>query len=317
MSPKAKAWLGAIRLRTLPLAGGGIILASFLPEVRIAFNPVVLLTALFTATGLQILSNLANDYGDFQKGTDNAKRIGPTRALQSGLISMIEMKRAMRFFVFFSLISGIVLLSVAFTPNQIIPALMMFALGLTAIWAALRYTVGEKAYGYQGLGDVFVILFFGLVSVWGVSFLHLGALHPAILFPALGYGLLSAGVLNINNMRDIDNDRDSGKHTLVVKLGANKARIYHALLIFGALGCFFFYLDGQHLTVCFESGKEGVKEEYRYLALLGFLPIFYNTFLVLKKKNHPKEYNPYLKGLSLSILFLVVFFSLVLNYLIA
>ncbi len=174
MSSKGKAWLGALRLRTLPLAAGGIILGSFLPEVYPQhFSWSIFTLALLTAFGLQITSNLANDYGDFVKGTDNEKRVGPERALQSGLIQPAEMKRALIFSVVFTFLLGNMLLFLAFGTEHYMRALIMLAIGVAGIWAAIKYTVGAGAYGYSGFGDVFVLLFFGLVSVCGVSFLYL------------------------------------------------------------------------------------------------------------------------------------------------
>ncbi|MBI1221192.1 MAG: 1,4-dihydroxy-2-naphthoate octaprenyltransferase [Bacteroidetes bacterium] len=315
MSNKSKAWMEALRLKTLPLAAGGIILGSFLPEVHIAFSLPVFILALLTAFGLQILSNLANDYGDFAKGTDNEKRIGPQRALQLGVITQKEMKRALVLCTSLTLLSGISLLALSFGPEQFMEAILMLAVGLAAIWAAIQYTVGKRAYGYMGMGDLFVVLFFGLVSVWGVSYLYLGTLQIAIFYSALSYGLLAAGVLNINNMRDIDNDKASGKRTLVVLLGANNARIYHAALILVAFLLNLYYLYHLNLEACFSPGSNPPDFRLRYLALLGFVPVFLNTFKVLMPKKSPAEYNPYLKGLSLSSLGQVVVFVAVLSYL--
>ncbi|MDX5321873.1 MAG: 1,4-dihydroxy-2-naphthoate octaprenyltransferase [Bacteroidota bacterium] len=316
MSIKSKAWIGALRLRTLPLAAGGIILGSFLPEVQLAFSWTVFALALLTAFGLQILSNLANDYGDFVKGTDNEQRVGPQRALQSGAISKGEMKKALFLCGGLTLASGIALLALSFGPEQMTQALWMLGVGLVAIWAAIQYTVGKRAYGYSGMGDLFVLLFFGLVSVWGITFLFLGELNTALLYPAISYGLLATGVLNINNMRDIENDKASGKNTLVVLLGAKNARMYHALLILGAFLFSGLYLYELNLAACFSPSANPPDFRLRYLALLGFVPVIVNTIQVLKPKEHAADYNPFLKGLSLSALFQVIVFVSVLLYLI-
>jgi len=316
MSLNSKAWIGALRLRTLPLAAGGIILGSFLPEVNIVFSWTIFVLALLTAFGLQILSNLANDYGDFVKGTDNDKRIGPQRALQSGVITQPEMKKALILCGSLTFILGISLILMAFGPEQMMQALGMLALGLGAIWAAIRYTVGKRPYGYAGLGDVFVVAFFGLVSVMGVSYLYLNELNFALVFPALSYGFLAAGVLNINNMRDIDNDRDSNKRTLVVMIGGQKARIYHALLILMALACQFYYLWNLNLGACFSPMADMPDLNLRFLALVGFLPVLLNSLQVLKPKQNPADYNPFLKGLSLTSLGQVFIFVWVLQFLI-
>jgi len=315
MSAKSKAWIGALRLRTLPLAAGGIILGSFLPEVNIAFSWTIFTLALLTAFGLQILSNLANDYGDFIKGTDNDKRLGPQRALQSGLITQPEMKRALIICGALTFALGISLILMAFGPEQMLQALGMLALGLAAIWAAIRYTVGKRPYGYAGLGDVFVVGFFGLVAILGVSFLYLGEINSVLVFPALSYGFLAAGVLNINNMRDIDNDRDSNKRTLVVIMGAQKARLYHASLILLAFICQFIYLWNLNLAACFSPFADTPDFRLRYVALFGFIPVIINSMKVLLPKQNPAEYNPFLKGLSLTSLGQVIVFVWVLQYL--
>jgi len=272
--------------------------------------------ALLTAFVLQILSHLANDYGDFVKGTDNDKRIGPQRALQSGLISQSEMKRALIICGTLTFALGISLILMAFGPEQMLQALGMLALGLAAIWAAIRYTVGKRPYGYAGLGDVFVVCFFGLVSILGVSFLYLGEINSALVLPALSYGFLAAGVLNINNMRDIDNDRDSNKRTLVVIMGAQNARFYHAGLILLAFLCQFIYLWNLNLGACFSPFADAPDLRLRFTALAGFLPVFVNSMKVLLPKQNPAEYNPFLKGLSLTSLGQVLIFVWVLQSLI-
>lgn len=305
MSPKTQAWISALRLRTLPLAAGGILLGSFVPET--VFQPLVFVFALITALGLQILSNLANDYGDFVKGTDNDKRIGPVRALQSGIIQKEEMKNALRICAALTFFSGVVLIAVSFGSDQWVSAAVMLVIGLLAIWAAIRYTVGKKPYGYAGLGDIFVVGFFGIVSVCGVAFLHTGFLDKNVWYPALSYGFLAAGVLNINNMRDIDNDREAGKRTLVVQLGANGARLYHGILI-----GFAFIFQAVYLHEINPACFFGLPKYGRYLALVGFIPVFINSVRVLQPKAHASEYNPFLKGLSLGAFFEVLVFVIVL-----
>lgn len=307
MSSKGKAWLGALRLRTLPLAAGGIILGSFLPEVYPNdFSWAIFVLALLTAFGLQITSNLANDYGDFMKGTDNEKRVGPERALQSGVIQPAEMKRALIFSVVFTFLLGNMLLFLAFGTEHYMRALIMLAIGVAGIWAAIKYTVGAGAYGYSGFGDVFVLLFFGLVSVCGVSFLYLEELPLRLIWPALGYGFLSVGVLNINNMRDIDNDRNSNKRTLVVKMGAQSARVYHGFLILGSIASMALYFY-------FSPLRDNLDSYFRYAWLVSYVPILTNTLGVLKKKAHASEYNAYLKGLALGSLAQVIIYVILIQ----
>ncbi len=315
MNTKTKVWIQALRLRTLPLAAGGILLGSLLPETGISMDNHIFVLALLTAFALQILSNLANDYGDHVKGTDNEKRVGPQRAMQTGTISKKEMMLAMVLFGTIALLSGIALILVSFGRDQMPQALGMLGVGLAAIWASIQYTVGKRAYGYYGLGDVFVMLFFGLVSVWGVSYLYLGNLNPSLLYPALSYGFLATGVLNINNMRDIKNDKESGKNTLVVLMGLNNARIYHVALIVLAFVFQFYYLWNLDLEACFAPSINPPDYRLRYLGLLGFAPILVNTFRVIRLKSNVAAYNPFLKGLAVGALFQALLLITVLNYL--
>lgn len=229
----ANHWIHAFRLRTLPLAASSIIVGSGLAAFDGGFRPVVLALALLTAILLQVLSNLANDLGDHQHGTDNADRVGPQRAVQSGAISPRAMKRAMLICGVLTLISGVALITYAL--GQQLLTLLFLVLGLLAIAAAVWYTFGKNAYGYAGLGDVSVFLFFGLLGVCGTAMLHTGRFDATTVLPAIGFGLLSAGVLNVNNLRDIHNDKSSGKNTLVVRMGFDRAKGYHGWLILGGL----------------------------------------------------------------------------------
>lgn len=234
-----KHWLQAFRLRTLPLAVSSIIVGSALALIvdgRVEgadFSGLVLALALLTAILLQILSNLANDLGDHEHGTDNSDRVGPQRTVQSGAISKKQMKRAMLICGLLAFASGSALIIVAL--GLTLTTLTFFILGLLAIGAAVKYTFGTNPYGYAGLGDISVFLFFGLVGVCGTFYLHSHGFAWPVLFPAIAFGLLSAGVLNVNNMRDIINDAASGKRTLVVRMGSANARIYHTLLICGGI----------------------------------------------------------------------------------
>ncbi len=252
-----KHWLSAFRLRTLPLAVSSIIVGSALAHAYggifegVAFHPWVFVLALLTSVLLQILSNLANDLGDHQHGTDNAHRVGPKRAVQSGAIAPARMKRAMVIFGLLAFISGCALITTALGLS--ITTLAFLLLGLGAIGAAVKYTFGSNPYGYAGLGDISVFLFFGIVGVLGTFYLHTHQLFgeafrpgSTVLLPAIAFGLLSAGVLNVNNMRDIHNDAASGKRTLVVRMGSANARIYHTGLVVVALLCLasFAWLSG-------------------------------------------------------------------------
>ena len=235
-----KHWLKAFRLRTLPLAVSSIIVGSALAYLTDratirgdGFRPPVLVLALITAILLQILSNLANDLGDHQHGTDNKDRVGPERAVQSGTISPFAMKLGMMICGTLAFAFGIALITVALGLS--LPTMVFFIIGLLAIGAAVKYTFGKNPYGYAGWGDVSVFLFFGIVGVCGTFYLHTRHFAAPVLLPAMAFGLLSAGVLNVNNMRDITNDRECGKRTLVVLIGAINAKLYHTLLVIGAL----------------------------------------------------------------------------------
>ncbi|CBJ83389.1 1,4-dihydroxy-2-naphthoate octaprenyltransferase [Xenorhabdus bovienii str. Jollieti] len=230
-----QAWLESLRPKTLPLAVAAVVSGSALAAWTGHFKWPVALLALLTAALLQILSNLANDYGDVAKGSDTEKRIGPMRGMQKGVITAEQMKTALKITVLTSCLSGIALITVACnSPSDIIGFL---ALGVLAIVAAITYTVGTKPYGYMGLGDLSVLIFFGWLSVIGTYYLQANTFDLSTVLPATACGLLSVAVLNINNLRDIESDRQNGKNTLAVRLGAKKARYYHAALLICAILC--------------------------------------------------------------------------------
>jgi 1,4-dihydroxy-2-naphthoate octaprenyltransferase len=228
---RIKIWLKAFRLRTLPLSVAGIITGSMLAYSVERFNITLFVLAIATVLFLQILSNLANDLGDGVKGTDNKDRVGPARAIQSGEISVPAMKKAVLIFALLSLLSGIPLAYIGTLGMPFEILLTFIILALACVAAAISYTVGKKAYGYNGMGDVFVFLFFGILSVEGIYVLMTKQFDWIILLPASAIGLLSTAVLNLNNMRDIENDAKSGKNTLVVRMGSQKAKVYHTFLI--------------------------------------------------------------------------------------
>ncbi len=294
---KLKAWISASRLRTLPLAIAGIILGSFLAASKSNHDWSITGMAILTAVLLQVLSNLANDYGDFSKGTDNENRVGPERALQSGAITKSQMKIALVLFVILSLISGVYLLWLSFGSQKIVYALIFLGIGILAIWAAIKYTVGKSAYGYNGLGDLFVFIFFGWVSVMGVYFLQVQTIDLPIFLPASALGLLSAGVLNLNNTRDIVNDKDSGKITLAVKLGYNNARKYQMMLFIVTVVLSSLY------TSIFGSGL------WQQLYWISVIPL---ALVVIKTYNitEPRKLDPLLKMQALSTLLYALSFGI-------
>jgi 1,4-dihydroxy-2-naphthoate octaprenyltransferase len=230
-----QAWLESLRPRTLPLAFASIVCGSALAYWQGVFDPAVALLALLTAGLLQILSNLANDYGDAVKGSDKEDRIGPLRGMQKGMITQAQMKRALVITVVLICLSGLSL--VALACHTFADFMGFLLLGVLSIVAAITYTVGTRPYGYMGLGDISVLVFFGWISVAGTWYLQAHSLAPLVILPATACGLLATAVLNINNLRDIDSDCENGKSTLAVRLGPIIARRYHAGLLIGSLVC--------------------------------------------------------------------------------
>ena len=296
-----KHWLHAFRLRTLPLAVSSIIVGSALaiPYSRISatitFQVEVLVLALLTATLLQVLSNLANDLGDHLHGTDNVDRVGPQRAVQSGAISPAMMKRAMVICGTMAFVSGILLITYALGLRSMTLAFLL--LGLTAIGAAVKYTFGRNPYGYAGLGDVSVFLFFGLVGVMGTHYLHARYVEWSHLLPAIAFGMLSTGVLNVNNMRDIQNDAASGKRTLVVRMGSANARIYHTVLVLGGLSCLIAF------------ALMGAQGWVSWLFLLT-TPVFLIHLKRVWSTSEPRDLDPQLKVLAMGTFLTALLFSL-------
>ena len=292
-----KTWIRAARPRTVLLSFSGVLLGGFLALDQLRSLSLskgrpylVILFAALTAILLQILSNLANDYGDFKKGTDGAKRVGPQREMQSGAITEKEMRLGIAVVSALCLLFGGVLIFILARPTW--QELAVFAaLGLGAVLAALLYTLGKRPYGYQGLGDLFSFFFFGWAAVAGTFYLATKALDFSVLLPASAMGFLSNAVLNINNMRDMENDRASGKNSLVVKLGLKKAFVYHCLLISGAFICLTVYLILHHTAW------------YSYLFWL--LSPIYIKDLVAIKKTTPELLDPFL-GRQVKHSFLVV-----------
>lgn len=301
-----KHWIEAARLRTLPLSVSGIIVGSMYalanPTENVytpteVFNWKIFGFALLTTLGLQVLSNFANDYGDGVKGTDNEDRVGPKRAIQSGVITPQAMKKAIVITSILTLLSAITLIYFAFGETNFVYSIFFLLLGIAAIVSAIRYTVGNSAYGYKGFGDLFVFVFFGLVSTLGVNFLYSKEVDPLLILPAVAIGLLSVGVLNLNNMRDEASDKKSGKNTLVVKMGGQAAKKYHYFLIIGAMVS----------VVVF-----AILSDYRfdqYLFLLAYIPLTKHLIVVSNNKE-PKLLDPELKRVALSTFLLSVLLSL-------
>ncbi|ADR23213.1 1,4-dihydroxy-2-naphthoate octaprenyltransferase [Marivirga tractuosa] len=291
-----KNWLEAFRLRTLPLALSCIGMGSFLAAFYGNFSLSVCILSLTTTLFLQILSNLANDYGDSVHGADSAEREGPQRSVQRGSISSKAMFNSIIVFAILSFVSGIILLH--FSVGIGSTAFYVFlGLGLAAIAAAIAYTNGKRPYGYSGLGDISVFIFFGLVGVCGTYFLHAGSLEPLILLPAASCGLFATGVLNINNIRDIKSDKSAGKNSVPVRIGEGKAIIYHTILI--TLGCL--------ASIVFLFMNEEIKSIFN---LFPAFALFVIHLIKIYKAKNSIEYDPQLKHLALSTLLFVVLFGI-------
>ncbi len=292
---KFQAWLMAARPRTLPLALASIGMGAFLAAAADLFSWKVLLLSALTTIFLQVLSNLANDYGDSIHGADSAEREGPARAVQAGYISPQAMKKAMIIFGVLSFASGVCLLLIALPGNQLL-LLLFLILGIAAIFAAITYTSGSKPYGYAGLGDLSVLFFFGLVGVLGSYYLHTQQISWGYLLPALSCGLFSTAVLNVNNIRDIRTDALAGKRSIPVRLGRNKAIIYHWLLLSLGLLCSIYYV-----ILHFESW-------WQFLFLVT-VPLLLKNGLAVQHKKTAAALDPYLKQMALTTLLYVLAFG--------
>jgi len=294
---KFKLWISAFRLRTLPLSVSGIIVGTCLAYYNGFFNILIFVFAILATVSLQILSNLANDYGDGVKGTDNDQRIGPERAVQSGKITPEQMFEAIKINILIVILIVFLLILVSFGRNYFWYSLIFFVLTGLSIYAAIKYTVGESAYGYRALGDLMVFIFFGLLSVMGTYFLFTRNLDDFILLPACAIGFLSAGVLNLNNMRDIESDKTSDKITLALKLGIKRAKKYHCALIIGAILC----------TLGF--GVLYYRSPFNFMFIAMYIPLIMHLLAVLKAKD-VKLLDKQLKVLALSTFGLAILLGL-------
>jgi 1,4-dihydroxy-2-naphthoate octaprenyltransferase len=296
-----KNWMEAVRLRTLPLSVSGILVGSAAAFYTGKGSWLVLLLALVTTISYQILSNLANDLGDGLKGTDNANRIGPARSIQQGTITVAQMKRGIALFVFISVIfSGLLI----YFGTRLMPwntGVFYIVLASACIVAAITYTIGQLAYGYVGLGDPMVFLFFGIVTVCGVYPLHTGELDLQLFLPASGIGLLSTAVLNLNNMRDYTNDKAMGKRTLVVIIGQDYAKLYHSFLLLAGIGSLVVWIVG-------------LKNDWMIISFIPFVVLLFHLRKVMGVKQ-AKAYDPELKVVALSVFAtsLLLFLLLVLH----
>lgn len=294
---KLKMWWETARPKTLPLALASIFTGSALgywanPQ---DFNGLVMALCLLTTILLQVLSNFANDYGDHQKGSDTEERIGPLRGIQKGAISAKELKWGLILMVVASFLSGSFLIGIAY---ENLSDLFAFAgLGILAIVAAITYTVGVKPYGYMGLGDISVLVFFGLLGVGGTYYLQTHSIASHIILPAIGSGLLASAVLNINNLRDIEQDAKAGKNTLAVRLGAYKGRVYHCILLSVAALCYLAFAVATAISWT------------NYLFVLA-MPLLAKHAIFVYRSQQPSELRPMLAQMSMISLLINILFSL-------
>ena len=292
-----KAWISAFRPRTLPLALSCIGMGGFIAAANGYFNGLVVALCILTTLFLQILSNLANDYGDTKHGADSEHREGPMRAVQAGHIKAEHMKTGMVVFSLLSLVSGLLLLWVAFGTEGMLLFLVFLGLGLASIWAAINYTAGDKPYGYAGFGDVFVFIFFGLVGVLGTYYLQAQHLEPLVILPALVCGFFSTAVLNVNNIRDIKSDALAGKQSIPVRLGPLRAHIYHLTLLLGGVLSALLYVVLNFYSL------------WQWLFVLALPMVALNGVNVWRKQTS-KELDPYLKQMAMTTLLFVLLFGI-------
>ncbi len=296
---KVKYWIQAARIQTLPLSISGILVGSSFAYNINSFDNIIFFLSIITAISFQVLSNFANDYGDGILGTDN-QRIGPDRVIASGKLSLKELKKGIVINVFISITFSYSLIKYSFKSDYFL-ILIFLILSISSIVAAIKYTMGKSPYGYHGLGDIFVFIFFGYVSVFGSFFLQTKIINYELFILAAIIGFLCVGVLNLNNIRDIENDSAMNKKTIPTRIGFSNAKIYQTFLIL------FSIVLTALLTLKF-------KPSYNYIfVVIGILPLVYHLFKVRQAKN-PIEFKPLLKQLAVSSFFYSIFMSIFMIY---
>lgn len=291
-----KNFIKAARFRTLPLSISGIIVGSFLAISAGFFDWSIFILSIFTTIGFQVISNFANDYGDGVKGTDTI-RTGEERMVSSGKISPKQMKSAIVYTAILTILIAVLLIYKAFGASNFVYSLLFFCLGIISVIAAIKYTIGNSAYGYSGFGDVFVFVFFGLLSVLGSYFLFTKQVHLTILLPAFSIGLLSTAVLNLNNMRDHKNDKISNKNTIVVKIGSKAAKSYH------------FSLLSLSLTFAIIFVVLKYTNPVQLIFLLAYIPLVIHSIFVYKNEDE-SNLDGELKKVALSTFLFAILFGL-------
>jgi 1,4-dihydroxy-2-naphthoate polyprenyltransferase len=290
MKKSIESWIQAARLRTLPLSISGILVGSAYAYYQNKFEWIIFVLALLTTLSFQVLSNFANDYGDGIKGTD-ANRIGEKRLVASGEITSNQMKNAIIINAIIAFFLALALIYFAFGQENFVYSVTFLVLGLAAIVAAIKYTVGNNAYGYSGFGDVFVFVFFGLVAVVGSNFLYSKSIDIILFLPATAFGMLSTAVLNLNNMRDIENDRIANKNTLVVKFGLKWAKQYQGVLMVFSVIIVWFFLILLRLNE---------------MLVLPFFLFAASLIQKINKVDKSSDFDPFLKKVALFVFFLSI-----------
>lgn len=294
-----KHWISAARPRTLPLALSSILMGSFLAAGHHSFSWTIFALAVITTTCLQVLSNFANDYGDTVSGVDSVERTVATRAVQTGAITREQMTKAIILMSVISFISGSLLIYEGLKDTDSQTILAFFGLGVLAIIAAITYTVGKRPYGYMGLGDISVLIFFGWVGVLGTFYLHTHSLDWMNLLPASTCGLFAVGVLNINNIRDIESDIKTGKNSIPVRLGKAKAVVYHWFLLGGGFLCAVLY-----------ALLETSSFEWSHWLFIVIIPLLLKIGMGVQKGQKPADIDPFLKVMALTTLLFVLTFGI-------
>ena len=296
---KVKYWIQAARIQTLPLSISGILVGSSLAYNINSFDNIIFFLSIITAISFQVLSNFANDYGDGILGTDN-QRIGPDRVIASGKLSLKELKKGIVINVFISITFSYSLIKYSFKSDYFL-ILIFLILSISSIVAAIKYTMGKSPYGYHGLGDIFVFIFFGYVSVFGSFFLQTKIINYELFILSAIIGFLCVGVLNLNNIRDIENDSAMNKKTIPTRIGFSNSKIYQIFLILFSIV----------LTALFTFK---FKPSYNYIfVVIGILPLVYHLFKVRQAKT-PIEFKPLLKQLAVSNFFYSIFMSIFMIY---
>lgn len=274
-----------MRLRTLFLSMSCIWAGLFAVQLQQNLSIIISLLTLFTALFLQILSNFANDYGDSIHGADHAGRKGPKRSVQTGTITAKKMKKAMILMATLAFISGCILLAVSANVIGTKGVLVLLSIGILGIAAAIAYTNGKRPYGYMGLGDLAVFIFFGLIAVVGTQYLQTGTITQTTWLLAISFGSISTGVLHLNNMRDIDSDKTAGKMSIAVRLGLMGSKIYYSLLLLVTIACFSIFI---------------IRENFGPFMAFTISLIIMLNLMVAWRVQRQEDFDPLLKYLSIS-----------------